>query len=475
MKSLATKLTWCRGAAAMFGVAGLLISGPAAGSPLTLPPPSPAPQTIMRVTDPFLSALQERSATAIFDARIEAAADALPVLGERGQDVVAARAARDQARSGLFPRLGADVVAARTIARDFQGDQTQVERLVPRSRNDVTGSVDQLVVDFGATGARIRSGNAGTDSARADLDAARNTALLQLVSAWYDVLSARTAAALSAANVLRLDELARASALRFEAGVDSGGDVARGRSYLAAAQSRQVELKRRLRTAEARYAELFGAPAGNVFRPVAPEGLGALASERPEVTSAKAQQREVAAAVDAAKADRLPRIDARIGGTAYDVISGNQPDYDVRAQLTLRQRFSTGGAEAARVAELKARQRAAGLAVDRITAAATREQVTAEADVAGLAGSLPPLENAYLDSRRARDLYVEQFRVSRGTLFDVLRAERDLLETALALAQTSYELDVARFTLLARQGGLIERFGLTPATVKEGNLQDSRR
>lgn len=432
---------------------------------LLLPPPSAAPQRIGRSDDPFLGALAQRTATAEFDARIEAAAEALPVLGERRQDVAAARAARDQARSGLFPRLGADVVAARTITRSFEGDQTQVERLVPRSRNDATGSVEQLVADFGATGARIRSGNAATDAARADLDAQRNASLLQLVSTWYDVLSARTAVALSAANVVRLDELAKGAALRFESGVDSGGDVARARSYLAAAQSQQVDLQRRLRTAEARYAELFGTPAGNVFRPVAPEASGT-GIERPELVSAKAQAREIEAAVDAAKSDRLPRVDLRIGGTAYDVISGNTPDYDVRAQLTLRQRFSVGGAEAARVSELKARQRAAGLAVDRISAAVTREQETAEADVTGLSASLPPLENSYLDSRRARDLFVEQFRVSRGTLFDVLRAERDLLDSALTLAQTSYELDVARFTLLARQGGLIERFGLVPATVE---------
>lgn len=496
MNPLFVNLTGYRGSVLMFGVAGLLgcsvadaqtiaavsaagpvsVSPPAYGAQVSLPPPSGTPQRITRAGDVFLTALGERRATEEFIIRVQAAAEALPVLGERGQDVAAAQAARDQARSGLFPRLGIDAVSAGTVARDFAGDQTLVERLVPRSRNDVTGSVEQIIADFGATGARIRSGNAGTEAARADLDAARNTALLQLVSAWYDVLSARTAVQLSAANVLRLDELAKGAALRFEGGIDSGGDVARARSYLAASQSQQVNFQRRLASAEARYAEVFGVPAGPLFRPVAPEGLAALGIERPEVTSAKAQEREIAAAVDAAKSDRLPRIDARIGGTAYDVVSGNRPDYDVRAQVTLRQRFSTGGAEAARVAELKARRRAAGLAVDRISAVATREQATAEADVAGLADILPPLESSYLDSRRARDLFVEQFRVSRGTLFDVLRAERDLLDTALALAQTNYELDVARFTLLARQGGLIERFGLTPAVAEDlGQERDGNR
>jgi adhesin transport system outer membrane protein len=187
--------------------------------------------------------------------------------------------------------------------------------------------------------------------------------------------------------------------------------------------------------------------------------------ERPELVAARAEAAAAEAALGAARSDRLPRVDVRVSGSAYDVLRGSDPAYDVRAQLTLRQRFSIGGGEAARVAELAARRRAAGLAVDRVAAATERELRTSAADVAGLGGSLAPLQAAYLDSRRARDLFAEQFRVSRGTLFDVLRAEQDLLNAAFTLAQANYDLDVAHFTLLARQGGLMEFFGMTPAVV----------
>ena len=431
---------------------------------LSLPPPSLAPQSIARATDPFLAALGARAGTANFDTGIIAGAAQLPALGERTESVNAAQASRDQARSRLFPTLGVDVVAARTIDRDLKGDKTQVENLSPRERNDVLGSFEQLITDFGATSARIRSGNEGTEAARADLDSARNQALLQLISTWYDVLEARTAVALSAANVSRLASLADGAALRFKSGVDSGGDVARARSYLAAAQSQQVNFQRQQASAEARYAEIFGSPPAGIARPLAPETAAvATDSVRPEVAAARAQERAAAAAAEAARADRLPRLGARIGSNAYNVVSGDPPAYDIRATVTLSQRFSVGGAEAARVAELKARRRAAAFAVDRIEAATTRELAVAEADVAGLAATVPPLEDAYLDARRARDLYVEQFRVSRGTLFDVLRAERDLLEAALGLARTNYDLDIARFTLLARQNGLMPRFGIAPA------------
>jgi outer membrane protein, adhesin transport system len=430
----------------------------------SIPPPSGAPQLIRADTDPFLLSLAARQPSPVFVEQLGLAAEALPTLGERAADVAAADAIRNQNRSRLFPTLGVDGIALRTITRDFELSTTQVENLSPLRRNDVTGSVEQLVTDFGASSARIRAANAAADAARADLDAARNEAILQLVTAWYAVLSARTSLSLASATVVRLSELADGAVLRFERGVDSGGDVARARSYLAAAESQKVSFSRRLANAEARYRELFGNPPQLMYRPTQPAMVD-MAGERPEVVAARAEARAAAAAVDAARSDRLPRLDARVGATAFDILNGKQPDYDVRAQLTLRQRFSTGGAEAARVAELKARQRSASLAVDRVGAATERERVGAEADVAGLAGSIIPLESAYIESRKARDLFVEQFRVSRGTLFDVLRAESDLRDAALALAQANYEYDIAVFALLSRKGGLIEYFGLTPAVT----------
>ncbi|WP_188946498.1 TolC family protein, partial [Polymorphobacter multimanifer] len=283
-------------------LAAVVMSGGAMAAPLALPIPSEAPQRITAGDDVFLRGLADRSGTTAFTAQLAAAAQALPEIGERAQDVAAAQAVRDQARSRLFPTLGVDLVASRTIARDLQLPTTQVENLAPRRRNDVIGTVEQLVTDFGASSARIRAGNAGTDAARATLDASRNTQLLALVDAWYDVLTAQTIAGLVESHVARMQALAEGAAIRFERGVDSGGDVSRARSYLAAAQSQAVSAARQQRNAEARYLELFAAAPGPLARPFHGTGQEADAV-RPELVAARAQARAAEAALDAARAD----------------------------------------------------------------------------------------------------------------------------------------------------------------------------
>jgi adhesin transport system outer membrane protein len=434
----------------------VLLPLPAAAQPLALPAPLENPRAIAAEEDGFLAALAQRPAAG-FAAQLARAADGLPAVGESREGLAAARAQRQQARSRLFPVAGLDVVAADTLARDFDRPSTQFESLVPRSRADVIGSASQLLADFGATSRRIRAGTAASEAAAADVERTRVEALLAMIGAWHEALAARGAASIADGHVARLARLADATATRFAGGIDSGGDVARARAAEAAARARAADFARRVAAADARLIELFGAVPADLARAPRPEAAAAPA-DRPELIAARAQAQSADAARAAAAADRLPRLDARVTGSAFDVARSGRPDYDVRAQFTLSTRFSTGGAEAARVAELAARARAADLATSRIAAQLAREQAAAEAEVAALDAALPGLTAAYLDSRRARDLFAERFRVSRGSLFDVLVAEREFFENALVLMDAEYRRDVAAWVLRARQGRLLELF-----------------
>ncbi|WP_164157819.1 TolC family protein, partial [Sandarakinorhabdus rubra] len=184
--------------------------------------------------------------------------------------------------------------------------------------------------------------------------------------------------------------------------------------------------------------------------------------------AARADAESRRAAARAAGADRMPRFDARVTGSSYDLLRGGRPDYDVRALVSMTARFSTGGAEAARVAELNATARRARFLAQRLELENARELAEAEAQATALAEALPSQHNAYADAVRARDLFAVRFAAARGTLFDLLTAEREQFEAGLQLADAELRLDVARWLLLARRGTLlnvIDGAPSRPATV----------
>ncbi|MEG8026123.1 hypothetical protein QP162_20415 [Sphingomonas aurantiaca] len=63
-------------------------------------------------------------------------------------------------------------------------------------------------------------------------------------------------------------------------------------------------------------------------------------------------------------------------------------------------------------------------------------------------------------------MLAEQFRVSRGTLFDLLGAESNYFGVAARYVQTVIELDTARYALLARTGRLLSALAIQPAALE---------
>jgi outer membrane protein, adhesin transport system len=422
------------------------------------------------VDQAWLAALTARPITDLPD-RLRVAVDALAITNEGREGVNIAAAQTTQARSRLFPTLGIDLQTADTLARDFQRPSTVFESLIPRRRTDATGSISQLLADWGATSARIRAGRLAQDAAEANLDQTRLDALVSLIAAWHEAIAARHALTLGETHVARLARIAEAQKSRTSAGADSAADAARATAAAAQAQARVAELRRRHSAARARLAELFGPNPPEPDRAPLPIDDPTVI-DMPELRAARADADSRRAAARAAGADRMPRFDARIAGSSYDLLRAGRPDYDVRATINMTARFSTGGAEAARVSELNAGARRARYLSQRISLENARELAEAEAQVAALNEALPAQASAFADAMRARDLFGVRFSAARGTLFDLLQSEREQFESGLALVDAELRFDVARWLLLARRGTLLTNLGLASS---DGNRPLTQR
>ena len=438
-----------------------------------LPMPSGDPLRIDLTNDPILR-LSE-SAISVEDFR-QIVADAVARHPARLEAIAGgeeAEAALAEAREGLFPSGDLTVDSYQSIAREFSNDPDNIiERSRPEKRTDALLNIRQTVLDFGATSKRIRAASARLRGATAQIESVADQVALNTIANWYDVVAYQSLVAVSEEFAAAQDSFRDAINERIRRGASAEGDLAQIESYIARANTRLAQFRRSEAQAEARFTEFTGTPPF-AAQPRAPR-LGVEPINRdvavldarasPDVRAAEAGAEAARQDYRAAQSELLPIVTAGVDGGSYGVLEG-EPDYDIRARLTLRYRFF-GGVEQ-RVWQVAAAARAADARAQRVREEAERNASIAWSDVQALEEQVAALRENYVASRRTRDVQVERFRVARGTINDVLEANESYFETAVAYVLAISELDAARYVLLSRTGKLLDTLAIEPTTGEE--------
>lgn len=434
-----------------------------------LPAPTGDPLRIDLTSDPILR-LSE-SAMPVDDFR-RIVADAVarhPARLEAIAGAEEAEAGLSEARERLFPSGDLTIDSYKSIAREFSNDPDNIiERSRPEQRTDALLNIQQTVLDFGATSEHIKAAGARLRAASAQVESTADQIALNTIANWYDVVSYQALVAVSEEFASAQDSFRDAINERIRQGASAEGDLAQIESYIARANTRLAQFRRQEAQAEARFTEFTGTPPF-AEQPRAPR-LGSQSTTRetavldarstPDVRVAEASANAAMQDYRAAKSELLPTVTAGVDGGSYGVLEG-EPDYDIRARVTMRYRFF-GGAEQ-RVDQVGARSRAADARAQRIREEAERDAAIAWSDVQALEEQFAAQRENYIASRRTRDVQVERFRVSRGTIVDVLEANESYFETAVAYVLAMSELDAARYVLLSRTGKLLDALEIEPA------------
>lgn len=436
-----------------------------------LPRPTADPLAITAGEDPILALAQSAVAPESFRTTISAAVRRAPILAESVAQRQESEAARNEARARQYPNVDVSVSHFEVVSRAFSNDpQNILERQRPQFRTDGILRITQPVIDFGASDSRIRAGNARMLAAAAAIEDTGGRVALQAIAAWYNVFAYRTLVRLAESFTTGQNVVRSQVEDRIRAGATARGDMAQVDSSIASSRAQLADFQRSLASAEAQYTQLIGTPPpASLGRAPAPDLSGltdALLPERidalPAVRSAKALARAAEEDAKATRADSLPGVSVGVDAGRYGVLQ-NARDYDVRANVTLSWR-PFGGAKQ-RTDQARARATGASARLERVRDEATRDARIALSDVASLGDAEAALGSSYLASRQARDVLAERFRVSRGSLIDVLTAESNYFGVAARYVQSLVELDTARYTLLARTGRLLDALSIPPATL----------
>ncbi len=442
------------------------------GVPGGLPAPSADPLRIDPTTDPILQLAHAQSPLATFQQVIGEAVAANPALDEAIAQADEAKGVRGEAKARALPTADLSISTFQIIDRAFSNDPNNVlERSRPSHRTDGLLRIQQPIIDFGSSRSRIRSSEARLNAALAGVEDVSTQVALRAVSAWYTVYGYRVLVRLGEAFATSQRSLRTSIEERIRQGAAAAGDVAQVDSYIASSDSQLAQFRRQLAGAEAQYVATIGrAPPVDLARAPEPtlDGIATatLAADTATLPAIRAARLGVDAAksdLRALKSDQLPQLSAGIDAGRYGIIETAR-DYDIRGSLTLSMRIGGGGWQ--RVDQAKARAEGADARLRRTQIEAQRDAEIALADVAALQDAQEAIEGNYLASRRSRDVLAERFRVSRGTLFDLLAAESNYFGVAARYVQTVIELDTARYALLARTGRLLPALGIQPVAAE---------
>lgn len=453
------------------GVALCLFGAGAAAAQSELPVPTQTPLEIDFSRDPILNLAQRETASDLFRTTVEAAVRRHPATDESRAGVDEAGAGVEGARESRYPSVDIQLSTYRVLSREFSDDPNNIiERSRAPSRTDALVSVQQTLLDFGAGSGRVRAAGARLRAAGAELEATADRVALSTIAGWYDVFGYRALTQLSEAYAANLREMRAAVELRVRQGASAEGDLAQADVYIARADTRLAQFRRQLANAEAIFAAWTGMPVPETLDRAPTPALAVATRDDAELAAAgvatvrSAEANAEAARQDArsARAERLPQVTAGVDAGRYGVFETDR-DYDIRGRVGVRYRLF-GGIDS-RAEEYSARARSADARADRIREEAERDAVVALSDVEALERQLQALEASYMSSRRSRDVIIERFRVSRGTLFDVAVAEDAYFDSATAYIQSLTELDAARYVLLSRTGRLLDTLRIAPISL----------
>jgi adhesin transport system outer membrane protein len=315
----------------------------------------------------------------------------------------------------------------------------------------------------------VKSAGARASAAEEEARLAAEQVTLEAVAAWDDLALAQTLVALADAFVVRHQQILRDTQVRFDQGVGPRSDVARVEAYLADIEGQVARFRRDLASARARYRESFAtAPPETILRaPVMQSQASTLEealalAQKNNLLMARAAKLTNSADEDyaAAKADRLPRLSLQVDATRFDAFD-KDADFDVRGRIVSRYPLFSGGLRSARSAQALQRLKSAEAAQTRTQSEIERDVAIAFEDVAALQAQRDTLQRAYAANQRALGFFIEQFKVARGTLLDLLQAEQDAFEASVAYARGQTELTYAKNILLTRTGELLPSYGIS--------------
>jgi len=282
--------------------------------------------------------------------------------------------------------------------------------------------------------------------------------------AYIDVKRYQELVAATAENIVALQSVNTIAKLRADAGLSSSSDVLQTQTRIAATRSTKEQYEASLSSAKARIAVLTGVYSKQyqnmpVQLTLEQEPLNNIDySLIPNVLAAEAMRTSAQHSVERAKAGYWPTVSLK--GSRARFQSNNNSTWDDQVQLNVDAPIYQGGAVSAQVAQAQGAGAMASSLVDQAKFDVLQKASVALADWNGAKGregaGKIQLENAL----RARDVYKNEYKLSKRSLNDLLSVEQDVFQASFSRINANYDGWVAAVSYAAAIDNLLPLMGV---------------
>ena len=371
-----------------------------------------------------------------------------------------ARYAVAEARAAYLPHLDLSFGYGEEFARAGTSPATKLQRL------ESTVTLNQNLWDFGVTINDIRRARASYRSAEWATREKIEGITYQITNAYLGVLEQQKQVDLAAAEIEVVKHIHHLVTVQKDLGLTTSADIDRARTRVEAVQSILLDRKSALQQARNAYRRLTDhlpaavtelASAQGALPATAEDAVAMIDEHNPSLAQAVEDRRSLARQYASQTGTFFPRVGILLQGNhKYDVQGKTGLADDARAMVTVSYSLFNGGADRALRQRIAARMREADYELDRRRRQVAQD-IRVDFDALQAARQKIATISAEIDAaQHVADLYRQQFREGKRTVFDLLDSETNLFSARSAEVSNRVAMHAAEYRVLQNLGGLFD-------------------
>ncbi len=366
----------------------------------------------------------------------------------------------DEARAGYMPHLDMAVAIGGEFNDPALGDITKLRR------GEGIVTLSQNLWDFGTTINDIKRARADYRSAQWSTRERIEAISFDITTSYMTLLQNQKLVELAEQQITAHEKILKMVKIQNELGLTTPADVSRAKARLENVQADLLDRKSALEQARESYRRLTNhlpgiavdlPPTASSLPMSADAAVAMIDDHSPRMAQAVEDRRSLDRQRASQTGTFFPRIGFQAQGNWKDDVQGaTGVNRDARAMVTLTYSFFNGGADIAIRNRINARLREADYELDR-----RRREVEQDIRIDFNALEAARAKMATIDaeigsSEKVVDLYAQQFREGRRTVFDLLDSQQILFAARANQIANNTAKMLSEYRVLQKLGGLFD-------------------